>query len=139
MSLAAESAELATQLMKQTEAEAVRYLARLQKQLPVPCEVQVAVGDRVIQTLAEAVSRYQIDLVLLSAHGTGGDPRRRYGSLISETILYGSAPLLIYQDMPPEQIAATVVERALGVRELNSSWTSPRPERMNWHAAQNAA
>jgi len=53
-----------------------------------------------------------VDLVLLGAHGYSGQRKWPYGSITTSFIEYGSMPLLIVQDLDPEEIELTQAEKA---------------------------
>lgn len=126
--------KLIEELEKRTRAEATTYLRRIQARLAIKSDMKVIVGEKPALSIDEVVS--DGDLVLASAHGFGCDSHRRFGSTTGELIHYGSGPLLVYQDMQPEQISSTVVELAaqdlLSARK-NERWPLPRPERIDWH------
>ena len=130
------SDELAEELARRTASDAADYLRRIEARLGVGSEVRVVVSDKAALAIESEVSSG--DLVLASAHGYGCDSHRRYGSTIGEDIHYGSGPLLIFQEMRPEQISATALETAVqemrGERPRNDVWPLARPERINWHA-----
>jgi hypothetical protein len=48
----------------------------------------------------------------MSAHGYTGAARFSYGSLVTSFIAYGSAPLLIVQDLPPDELQPSQAEVA---------------------------
>jgi nucleotide-binding universal stress UspA family protein len=62
--------------------------------------------------LHEVVDREDADLVVMAAHGYSGRARWPYGSIALNFIAYGSKPLLMIQDVPPEEVALTEAERA---------------------------
>lgn len=130
------SDELAEELARRTASDAANYLRRIEARLGMRSEVRVVVSDKAALAIESEVSSG--DLVLATAHGYGCDTHRRYGSTIAEVIHYGSGPLLIYQDMRPEQISSTALERTIqemrGERTRDELWPLARPERINWHA-----
>ncbi|HZD11831.1 MAG TPA: universal stress protein [Candidatus Binatia bacterium] len=134
MSCPAESRALVEELTRRNRAQAHDYLERLQKRLPVPSQVRVLVADKIMGALQELAEQEQIDLVVGSAHGQGCDRRRRYGSVMSETIAYGAAPLLVYQDMHPEQMAATAAESVVREQASASNWRR-EPLAAGWRTA----
>lgn len=131
-----EDDDLSGALVARSVAEARAYLQRVQARLPVRSEVRVLVQEKVVGAV-EAIKE-EGDIVLASAHGAGCNRRRRFGSMVGEVIHFGSGPLLVYQDMAPEQIVETASERAAqkakGEEERNAPWEQVRPERMAWHA-----
>ena len=51
-----------------------------------------------------------VDLVVLSAHGCSGRTEWPYGSLVVNFIAYGTTPLLIVQDLSPDEVEHTQAE-----------------------------
>jgi nucleotide-binding universal stress UspA family protein len=100
----AEDTKLLDQLVERNVAEATRYFEQQYAHLPVENETHLLVSDNVINTLHELVEQQEIDLVVLCAHGYSADIHRPYGSLVSNFIFYGNTPLLIKQDLLPQQI-----------------------------------
>ena len=82
-------------------------------------QVEVTVSDNAAEALHELVGRQAIDLVILSAHGLSGSRRRPYGDMTLNFIAYGTPPLLIVQDLSPDQLEQAkpeVIARESGVR-----------------------
>lgn len=75
-------------------------------------QVRLVDGDDRAAALHELVEREDVDLVILSAHGATGSTRWPYGSTALNLLAYGTSPLLIVQDLPREDVAASVAERA---------------------------
>lgn len=128
---AGESATIAEQLVQRNMLEAREYLQRLQGRLGVRSRVRVTVGSNVMLGLHELAQKEDADLIVTSAHGQGCNRRHRYGSVATETILYGSAPLLVFQDMQPEQMEATAVERWVRNSEKMGRWRPVDEPRIN--------
>jgi nucleotide-binding universal stress UspA family protein len=103
---------LADQLTERNRLEAGLYLEELQSRLPLPVERRVVVSDNVAATIHAFAVQEKVDLVVLSAHGYSGGSRWPYGSLASSFVTYGATPVLIVQDLPPNEIEATAAERA---------------------------
>ncbi|MCI0396243.1 MAG: universal stress protein [Chloroflexi bacterium] len=123
--LTPEEKELVEQLVARNRQEATRYLARLEAQRPGHIQTRVIDSDNVISALSRLVTNEGIDLVLMCAHGysCGDGGQRPYGSVVTNFIAYGRAPLLIIQDLPPQEILAAHAEAAAyqagnGVRAL---------------------
>lgn len=119
---AGESAEIADLLVERNVLEAKDYLQRLQGRLGVRSRLRVAVGGNVMLALHELAEQEEVDLVVATAHGQGCNRRHRYGSVATGAILYGAAPLLVFQDMRPEQMEATAVERWVRASEDVGRW-----------------
>jgi nucleotide-binding universal stress UspA family protein len=107
-----EDISLAGRLVERNQEEASAYLEALEQQLPVRADARVLVSDDVAVALHELVDSQQADLVLLSAHGYSGAPRWSYGSVATSFVGYGSTPLLIVQDLSPEDVLPSQAELA---------------------------
>ncbi len=73
---------------------------------------QLLISENAAWSLHQLVDDEAVDLVLMSAHGFSGSTRWPYGSLVLNFIAYGSTPLLIVQDMQPDQLQPTRAEIA---------------------------
>jgi hypothetical protein len=68
------------------------------------------VSDTVIATLNHLAQDTPADLVILSAHGHSAAREYPYGSVSASFITYGFTPLLIIQDLSPQDIAPNPAE-----------------------------
>jgi nucleotide-binding universal stress UspA family protein len=105
-----EDQDLADRLTERNQEEAEKYLAELKSRLSKPVETRLLVSDKTSLSLHILVEDEKVDLVLMSAHGYSGDPHWPYGSVVVSFIIYGSTPLLIFQDLPEDQIEPTRAE-----------------------------
>ena len=105
-----EDIALAEQLVERNRQEATRYLEHLQTWLDVSVETRLLVSDHMPAELHNLVEKEDGDLVVLSAHGYSGGTKWPYGGLVTNFISYGITPLLIVQDLSPEELAQTVAE-----------------------------
>lgn len=113
-----EDIELANQVVERNRAEAARYLEQVQSWLvDVSAETRLIVSDNVAATLHDFVEQEGVDLVVLSAHGYSGGTKWPYGSLVTNFIGYGTTPLLIVQDLSPEEIGRTIAEMSARERK----------------------
>jgi nucleotide-binding universal stress UspA family protein len=85
--------------------------------LSYPFEPRLLVRDNVSLALHNLVDEAGVDLVLLSAHGYSGARRWPYGSITTSFIEYGSTPLLIVQDLEPEEVELTEAEKAAAEKQ----------------------
>lgn len=108
--LSTEEIALADKIVDRNRAAAEKYLAHLQTRIDTEASSHLLVSDDVTESLHEFVRRQEADLVVFSAHGSSGNRKRRYGSVVTNFIAYGSVPLLIIQDIPPEEIKKTAAE-----------------------------
>jgi nucleotide-binding universal stress UspA family protein len=104
-----EERQLVDSLTELNQIRADEYLKQLRAQLSPDVETRVIVGDAPAAMLQDVVVQENADLVVLSAHGYTGETRWPYGSVALNFIAYGTTPLLIVQDLSPEEM-----ERALG-------------------------
>lgn len=110
---APEDLALAEQLSDRVAAGAEVYLARIEAQLR-------ASGARVTATVCRAGDHREglvalgalqrADLILLSAHGCGCNPRSRFGSVARFLIDHASAPVLVLQDLSQRLDGAIIAE-----------------------------
>ena len=107
-----EDVELADRLVERNRTEAIQYLDDLRSQLSGEVQARVLVSDHVAATLHELVEHERIDLVVLSAHGHSGLTQWPYGSVVISFITFGTTPLLIVQDLPPDEIKPSPAEIA---------------------------
>jgi len=112
-----EDIELANQITERNRLEGARYLEQLRSRLSVDIQPRLLVSDDVTATLHELVEQENIDLVMLSAHGYSGKTRWPYGSVAISFIAYGTTPLLIMQDLSPEEVEPTQTEVAARERQ----------------------
>lgn len=89
-----------------------QYMKELRNRLSYPFEPRLLIYNDVSLALHNLVDEAEVDLVLLSAHGYSGARRWPYGNITTSFIDYGSTPLLIVQDLEPEEVEPTKAERA---------------------------
>lgn len=110
--LSDEDRALVERLVDRNEKAAKLYLDELKSQLAVAFEARTLVCTDVAASLRQLVRQEQADLLVLTAHGHSGDTQRPYGSLTLNFIEYGAVPLLIIQDLAPEEMEPMEVELA---------------------------
>lgn len=103
---------LVDQLMDRNRTEAEAYLSQLQSRIDGNTSEHILLGNDVVGTLHDFIGQQEADLVILSAHGHSANGARRYGSLVTSFIAYGSTPLLIIQDLSPDEILKSAAEVA---------------------------
>lgn len=97
-----EDIDLAQRLVDRNRRAAQRYLRDVQSRLAgvsERVETRLFVAPRRAQTLHDLAQRENIDLVILSAHGSTGDVHHRYGALAAEFLQAGYGPVIILQDL----------------------------------------
>jgi nucleotide-binding universal stress UspA family protein len=99
--LHAEDLEIARDLAGRLEARARRYLEHVRGRLPRDVQVRTLVTRHVDerQAILEVSSAEQIDLVVLSAHGSVCNPVRPFGSVTHHLLAHSTVPLLVLQDL----------------------------------------
>jgi nucleotide-binding universal stress UspA family protein len=108
--LEAEDSELSDRLVERNRLAAAQYLNDLPAQLGMAVETRLLIDDNPLAALHRFVEQEQVQLVILSAHGYGGETHWPFGSLVVSFLAYGGAPLLVVQDLPPERIEPTQAE-----------------------------
>jgi nucleotide-binding universal stress UspA family protein len=103
-SITDEDANIYNLMVESTQRKAEAYLAAIKPRLPENTRFHLQVNDSVRAALLHLVEDEQIDLMVLSAHGYGGEPKWPYGSIASNLIAYSPAPVLIVQDLPINEV-----------------------------------
>lgn len=88
------------------------YLDQLHGRLSLEFEAKLRVDEDVAAALHEMVDEESADLVVLCAHGYSGKTKWPFGSVTTSFIEYGTTPLLMVQDLDPEDIEPTEAEKA---------------------------
>jgi len=114
---AQEDIELANRLVERNTQEATQYLEQLQPRLNTDVQTRLIVSDHATAALHDLVEQANVDLVVLSAHGYSGGTEWPYGSLVTNFIGYGTTPLLIVQDLSPEEVMRTKAEMSIRERK----------------------
>jgi nucleotide-binding universal stress UspA family protein len=112
--LSEEERQLVDRLTGLNQTRAAEYLERLRAQFSPDVETRVLVSHAPAESLQDVVEQENADLVMLSAHGQTGGTRWPYGSIALNLIAYGTTPLLIAQDLSPEEMERALTKRATG-------------------------
>jgi nucleotide-binding universal stress UspA family protein len=104
--------QLSEQLMQNSRKAVDNYLTEIKERLPVECEAYLIESEGVSSAIQELVSREDIDLVILSAHGYTGQLNWPYGTVTRNYVEHGTKPVLIIQDVPRSQVQPTAAEIA---------------------------
>jgi nucleotide-binding universal stress UspA family protein len=107
-----QDSEMIERFVARSQEVASRYLEQVQSRFGSKAEIRLQVSDDVIGCLQDMVESDAADLVVLSAHGHSGSPRRPHGSMTTSFIEYDSAPLLVVQDLPSQEMEPTEAEIA---------------------------
>lgn len=103
--------EMLEELRERASTCSEEYLEELERRLAAPdlrVRTLVKSSRRVAQTLCEIADGEQMNLIVMCAHGSGGQAPWPYGSVSSRLIAHGSRPLLIFQDQAVREL--TMVE-----------------------------
>jgi nucleotide-binding universal stress UspA family protein len=109
-----EERQLVDRLTKLNQTRAGKYLERLRAQLSPGVETCIIVSHAPAASLHDVVVQENADLVVLSAHGYTSETRWPYGSIALNFIAYGTTPLLIVQDLTPEEMERALAELTTG-------------------------
>ena len=107
-----EDVELVDQIVERNRLAAVKYIEELRSRLPLDTETRLLVSDNVAGALHELVEQESVDLVVLSAHGYSGGTKWPYGTVAISFISFGATPLLVIQDLAPDEVKRTPAEMA---------------------------
>jgi nucleotide-binding universal stress UspA family protein len=95
--------QLSEQVVETNRQNARDYLKQVVGRFSVPTYGHVIVNADVASSIHQLIEDESIDLVILSAHGTGGNPKWPYGNVANNLITYSLAPVLLIQDLPDSQ------------------------------------
>jgi nucleotide-binding universal stress UspA family protein len=107
--------DMADQIIQRLRETASEYLSQLQpKMISSAFDVRtcMTVSENVAATLHAMADTEDVDLVVLSAHGQSFVPNWPFGGATINFIAYGTTPLLIVQDVPPDQAILSNAEVA---------------------------
>lgn len=113
--LTPEEADLKDKLTSLNQLETDSYLQQLASSLSlegIQVETRPLLGASPTEALEDLGRKEQVDLVVLSAHGSTGTAKWPYGSVATNFIAYGTTPLLIIQDLPAGNLQPTAAELA---------------------------
>jgi len=110
--LSEEEADLIERLTALNREKGQAYLDDLGSRLDLEVEPRLVVSDDPAMALHTLADDEEVDLVVMAAHGYSGKKSWPYGSVALNFIAYGCGPLLIVQDVPPEEAGQTEAERA---------------------------
>lgn len=110
--LTADDKELIEHFVVRNREAATQYMELLRDQLMYPFELRLLTSQNIALALHGLADEAEVDLVLLGAHGYSGKPKWSYGSVATSFIEYDSVPLLVVQDLDPEEVEPTQAEKA---------------------------
>jgi nucleotide-binding universal stress UspA family protein len=110
-----EEQDLANMLTEINRRYATSYLQNITVQMTnqdLDARSRIEISNKPTETMHTLMDDENIELVMLTAHGITGSQKWPYGSLAASFFLYGSIPVIILQDLKPEQIEASKAEIA---------------------------
>lgn len=110
--LAEEETSLVDRLTELNREKGEHYLQDLESRLDLDVDAQLLISENPAAALHNLAQKEEADLVLMAAHGYSGEATWPYGSVALNFIAYGSEPLLIIQDVSPDEAGMTEAERA---------------------------
>jgi nucleotide-binding universal stress UspA family protein len=110
--LTPEETELAERVVENNRAEIAHYLSELKQHIDLPLETHLFISNKVASRLHRFVEEQEVDLVVLTAHGFEVKAEWPYGSVVTTFIAFGTTPLLVFQDIPAENIPVSQAEAA---------------------------
>lgn len=108
--LSAEKRDLVGKLVELNREEAANYLDGLGARLNCTIETRLLDAESPPAALHELARQESVDMTVLSAHGYSGQADWPYGSITLNFIAYGTTPLLILQDLSPQEARPSLAE-----------------------------
>jgi nucleotide-binding universal stress UspA family protein len=109
--LTADDKELIEHFVVRIREAATQYMELLRDRM-YPFEFSLLTSRNIALALHDLAEEAEVDLVVLGAHGSSGKTKWSYGSVATSFIEYGSVPLLVVQDLDPEEVEPTQAEIA---------------------------
>ena len=108
--LSDEDRKMVEQFVSRSKELSNQYLDVLKTRLAADYRTVLQVDEDIAEALHSMVEEENINLVILCAHGYSGKAAWPYGSITMSFIEYGTKPLLIVQDLEPEELIPTEAE-----------------------------
>lgn len=105
--VSARESALVQQIVESNRAEAIQNLEAVKASLDCKVDTCIITNRSVPEALHNLIEQEKIDLVILTAHGFSGNPRRSYGNVTTNFLAYSTTPLLIIQDFERELLRET--------------------------------
>lgn len=109
--LTEKESDLVQQLTDLNRMKGEQYLADVKTRFSSDVKTDIRVNDNTAAALHKIVQEEDMDLILMTAHGYSGETMWPYGGVALNFIVYGTTPLLIFQDVPPEDASMTLAEK----------------------------
>lgn len=104
MPLSTQDRALLQSVVESNRLEGSRYLDAFKESLDCQVGSCLIISESVTEALHTLVAQEEIDLVVLNAHGQGGNPRRPYGNVPVNFLTYSTTPVLIVQDFNRDEL-----------------------------------
>jgi nucleotide-binding universal stress UspA family protein len=91
--------------------EAESYLSQLKNRMDCSdytFSPHIIICESIANSLHDYIAKTKVDLVAFCAHGFSGNSHLPFSSLVTNFIAFGTTPLLIIQDMTPDQVEKTM-------------------------------
>ena len=111
--LGREHLHLSGRLEQHDRLVAEQYLEECRAWAQPAARTRLLVNDSVAGALHELAEEEKVDLVILTAHGRSGYHKWPYGCVALSFISYGTTPLLVVQDLSPEEVEPCLAEKAV--------------------------
>lgn len=111
LSVSRRDMDLASRIRDRNRDEGSQYLQEMLEGMPVGTKSQVLMSDTVATSLQTLVLEQQIDLVILSSHGSTDETRLPYGGVTGRLIEGGTVPLLIVRGLIHETASTRQMAR----------------------------
>jgi nucleotide-binding universal stress UspA family protein len=108
--LSQEDIQLIDRMVERNREQGRDYLEGVRERLDLDAATHLLSGDSAAIMLHEFVEQNDVDLVVMGAHGRSGGDRTLYGSVTMHFIANGTSPLLIVQDLSPDEVGPTRAE-----------------------------
>jgi nucleotide-binding universal stress UspA family protein len=102
--------DLVKQVVERNREEASQYLNSLKVSLDCKVETCLLIGNSVAHALQTLVEQERINLLVLNAHGFGGNPHWPFGNVALNFLTNSTISLLIVQDFERDRLVETKAE-----------------------------
>lgn len=111
--LSDEENALTTRLIELNKSDAEQYFKTLKnRSLAERVKTNIFVNDQIEDSLHALVDADATDLVVMAAHGLSSGTNKPFGSTVVSFLAYGTAPLLVVQDLEAHEVELSAAEQA---------------------------
>jgi nucleotide-binding universal stress UspA family protein len=118
--LSADENDLMQRLIESNRRHAARDLSELAARMTLQDDavsIRILTGHRPAESLHDLVEQESPDLLIMAAHGHSAGIRWPYGGTVISFIVYGRVPLLIAQDVRPNELKPTAAEGSVAQKK----------------------